>query len=257
MPDDETLSAYLDGELGTAETAEIEARLRWDAALAARLDAVLDVVVALRGLDQVEPPEGLTGRVLERLAHERAGTRVVAFPRRAWIVLASAAAVVAVVVIAGAGLISHSQGWDTGLAALGQRVEQAAQAPAEMRERSGAAGSAGSAGSPAVADAEAVLPSEAAARTYLSALLNASGERTGDAREAVATAGRFRSGVAPGACLEEVAPAGGPWAVVRVESVVYDHRPALAYVLRQDAPQRAEALVVDPATCAVRVTSTQ
>jgi anti-sigma factor RsiW len=73
--DDELLSAYLAAELDDAATAELEARLAADAALRARLDGVHDVVVALRGLDDVDPPAGYARRLRERLDTER-GTAV-------------------------------------------------------------------------------------------------------------------------------------------------------------------------------------
>ncbi len=66
--DDDRLSAYLDGELDPAQAAELESRLAQDPALAAALDAVSDLLVALRGLDEVDPPSGYAERLRARSA---------------------------------------------------------------------------------------------------------------------------------------------------------------------------------------------
>ncbi|MGH8907830.1 MAG: anti-sigma factor family protein [Egibacteraceae bacterium] len=68
-----------------------------------------------------------------------------------------------------------------------------------------------------------------------------------------ATLTEAREEAAPGACLDAVAPVGGPSTVTHVESVVFQGRMAMAYVLRQDATAHYQALVVDPATCETRL----
>jgi anti-sigma factor RsiW len=254
--DDERLSAYLAGELDDAEVAELESRLTRDASLAARLDAVHDVIVALRGLDQVVEPQGLTDRLRERVAQERATQEqateeqvapVVPLRRRLWLMAFSAAAVV-VTVLTAATLLP----WLGNGSIMGSHLaEQAARAPqAHVDERKGA-------GSSFIVDSEAVLASKAAARTYLTSLLSTtlSNSSARSVREAIAAAPPFRSGFAPGACLDTVASGSS---VARVESVVYDGQPALAYVVRrggsgQGGSDPTDALVIDPATCTVKL----
>jgi|GEM_PF-4498600 len=62
------LSAYLDGELGADEDAALEAQLQTDQAMARRLDAIADTLVELRGLDEVDVPDGFAQRLSDRLA---------------------------------------------------------------------------------------------------------------------------------------------------------------------------------------------
>ncbi len=243
--DDERLSAYLDGELDDAEVAELETRLAQNASLAAQLDAVHDAIVALRGLDQVVEPHGLTDRLRERIAQERTAqervAQVVLLPRRPWFVALSAAAAI-VIALTGAALLPRLVNDSITGSHL---AEQAARAPRLHIDEAP--------GSSLIADSEAVLTSEAAARSYLS---SASSFWAQDAREAIAAAPPFRSGVAPGACLDAVAPAGGSSAVARVESVVYEGQPALAYVVRRGGSDQTDALVVDPATCTAKLSVT-
>jgi hypothetical protein len=58
--DVEKLSAYLDGQLSTAETARLESRLASDPALAAVLDALRQSRSVLRRLPQRRPPRNFT-----------------------------------------------------------------------------------------------------------------------------------------------------------------------------------------------------
>lgn len=83
-------------------------------------------------------------------------------------------------------------------------------------------------------------------------------DRAAASRSAVAEAPAFRSGTHPGDCLDQTVRA-DPVIPVRVESVVYEGRPAVAYVLVSAGEgastlDRAEALIVDPAGCAPRLT---
>ncbi|MGH8932238.1 MAG: anti-sigma factor family protein [Egibacteraceae bacterium] len=247
--DDEWLSAYLDSGLDDDAAAELEERLVRDSALAARLDAVLDVVVGLRGLDQVAPPEGFTSRLFERVAAQRPHTPVVPLRRRrSWLAISSAAA--AVVLVAGVGaavLLPQSQ-------RLGERsvAEQAATAQG-LRTLV-------ESGESLVADTEAPLPDEAAARAYFTSRLerlqhDLDGSATGSEatrREAIMAAALFRMGASPGACLDAVAPGEVDSTVTHVESVVYGGHPAIAYLVLRGDSGEVEALVTDPQTCRVR-----
>ena len=104
--DDEWLSAYLDGELGPAEASALEARIARDPALAAELDAAHDVVVALRGLDAVEPPPGFTARLQASLRQELGTGTVVTVSRwRRWAAVTSAAAALVAVGLVGGALL--------------------------------------------------------------------------------------------------------------------------------------------------------
>lgn len=80
-------------------------------------------------------------------------------------------------------------------------------------------------------------------------------------RAEVADAPAFRSGASPDECLEEAgsAEAGVPLVPARVESVVYDGRAAVAYVLvtaDEGSPtlNRVQAWLMAPADCATRLT---
>ena len=97
--DDAVLAAYLDGDLDEADAERLEAAMAADPSIAARLETVLEVVTALRGLDDVEPPAGYTDRLAARLDAERApGAASLAAARdrrrRRWEPLAAAAALV-------------------------------------------------------------------------------------------------------------------------------------------------------------------
>lgn len=70
----ELLAAYLSGDLDETAAARLEQRLEDEPDLARRLDATARVLVALRGVDDVEPPEGVGERLRERLAAEQATT---------------------------------------------------------------------------------------------------------------------------------------------------------------------------------------
>jgi len=233
--DDEWLSAYLDGELDETETAELEARLARDPALAAQLDAVLDVIVALRGLDQVSPPEGLEARVFERLSEERPETPVIPLRRR-WSLraISSVAAAVALVGLGSVALIQQSQ-------RLADRsvVERAVAAresqPTTLPETAAPE-------DPAVTGSGTVIPDENTARIYFTTQLE---RLQSDARHGAVDAS--------GPCHDVVAPPGGTATVADVEPIVYEGKPALAYIVLHDEDDAARAVLTDPQTCRIEV----
>jgi hypothetical protein len=106
---DEALSAYLAGELDEQAAAAFEARLAADPALTARLDALAGALVTLAGADDVEPPQGFGERLGARLEAEGAAADLDARRRaasRRWSAVATAAAAVAVLAIAGGRLLA-------------------------------------------------------------------------------------------------------------------------------------------------------
>lgn len=138
--------------------------------------------------------------------------------------------------------------------------EEAAVPPAPAAPPSPADG-------PVILDEEAALPGAAAVRAryrdlaevtgLLGEPVSAAGDRAAAYRAAVAEASAFRSGARPGDCLAQTGH-GNPVIPVRVESVVHEGRPALAYVLvsaDDDSPtlDRAEAWIVDVSGCAPRL----
>jgi anti-sigma factor RsiW len=73
---DERLSAYLDGELGERERAELEARLRGDPEGARQLDALRALERGLAELERIEPDPAFAARFRVRLERElEAGRR--------------------------------------------------------------------------------------------------------------------------------------------------------------------------------------
>ena len=65
----EMLAAYLAGELDDVSTARIERALLDDAELRAQLDGIHDTVIALRQVDDVEPPADLRQRLTDHLTN--------------------------------------------------------------------------------------------------------------------------------------------------------------------------------------------
>lgn len=144
---DELVSAYLAGELDAAETAAFERRLRDDARLRARIDALADALVALRGHDLVEEPPGYRQRLEQRLAAETGSAPVTPLDERRaqrsrsggwWSGVAAAAAVVALGAVFAAGALRDLGGRDvattmaddaSGGAAVEAQDEAAAGAP--------------------------------------------------------------------------------------------------------------------------------
>lgn len=154
--DGEALSAWLAGELPPAEAEELERRVAAEPALARRLVVLHDALVALRGLDTAEPPEGFDARLVERLGSEPVaevvplsrgtrGARPVAKSRRApWGWLGAAAA--GLVLLAGAlsvPLLFGGQGGDeaalSGAPAGDAAEESETEAASEAAEEAGGA----------------------------------------------------------------------------------------------------------------------
>lgn len=195
--DDELLSAYLAAELDDAATAEFEARLAADAALRARLDEVHEVVVALRGLDDVDPPAGYARRLRERLDTER-GTavpgRVVALdPVRArgrgtWRSVGTAAAALVFVAVIGTAVARWGGGVGSGedLATGGAESAEDAAAP-EEQQRSLAAEAGEAAEGDGDTQFDAAAPAETAAAGGTDDA-DATGDDTAGAAEDLATA---------------------------------------------------------------------
>jgi hypothetical protein len=103
--DGELISAWLAGELDPPAAEEVERRLRAEPDLAARVDRVHDTLVALRGLDAVEPPPGMDERLRQRLAAERSPRPVSSLTerraaRRSWRLPALGAAAAVLVLLA-------------------------------------------------------------------------------------------------------------------------------------------------------------
>lgn len=131
--DDLPLSAYIDGALDEKETREIEARLKVEPALAARLEALRAANAGFRrdsqSIDEIPMSDGLTS-LLDRLkkedgdapteAPQEAPSNVVAFPfwRRAGRALEAHRAIAASIALLGAFAIAQTlmtgpapQGW--------------------------------------------------------------------------------------------------------------------------------------------------
>jgi hypothetical protein len=105
---DEALSAYLAGELDERAAAAVAARLAADPALARRLDTLAAALVALGGVDDIEPPAGYADRLRARFDAEGAAADLDARRRaasRRWSAVATAAAAAAVLAIAGGRLL--------------------------------------------------------------------------------------------------------------------------------------------------------
>lgn len=120
MDTGERLAAYLSGELDPDERTALEAELAGDPGLRARLDRVRAADEALAAMPEVELPEGFSDRLHRRLAPELdavLGDELAA--RRArrsaprWLPALGAAAVLALVVAGGVGILSTGGGDDT------------------------------------------------------------------------------------------------------------------------------------------------
>ncbi|MGH8901788.1 MAG: anti-sigma factor family protein [Egibacteraceae bacterium] len=273
--EDDRLSAYLDGELDPSQAADLEARLEKDPARAAALDAVSEVLVALRGLDEVEPPQGYTERLRARLAEARPApaddvVHLADHPplrsalRRRWLTVGGAAAAATLLGLVGGVLVRGG---------IRGPIPEAANAPVELRqEATGEDEGAPTLRLPslsvprlAIVDAETPLADEAAVRAHLAgrdeakALLGTPVDQVPEladaARKTIAAAPLLRSGVAPDACLDAIEQAG---LVAHVESVTYQGQPALAYVVASASDgssklDQVHVILVDPRTCAERL----
>jgi hypothetical protein len=97
----EDLAAYLDGELGEAARARVDARLAGDAALRAELNALREIDALYRALPLVNAPEDFDARLRDRLDDERTAAEPIRLStrrrherqRRVWPMLAAAALV--------------------------------------------------------------------------------------------------------------------------------------------------------------------
>jgi anti-sigma factor RsiW len=270
-PQEDRLSAYLDGELDPALAAELEARLAQDPDLAGALDAVSDVLVTLRGLDEVDPPAGYTERLRARLAEARqVPTEVAALAdrsprRRTWRGLGVAAAAALLGLVGGAVIRGGI---------LRGPAPELSQAPFEAEIKRELAEDAGgptvrlpalSTAPTSIVDAETPLANEAAVRAHLAelpeakALLGTSVDQVPEladaTRRAITAAPLFRSGAAPAACLDTIEQVG---LVAHVESVLYQQKPALAYVVASASDgartlDQVQVILVDPGTCTERL----
>lgn len=235
---DVLLAAWLDGELDEVTDRRVRAWLDTDPALAARLAAIHDTVVALSGVDDVEPPAGYEARLGARLDDERAarppGPRRSAPHRRRLARLSGAAAALVGVAVLGAGILTVS-------------VRTGADRTAgtdESARRPGAAGLSQDAGPgrgpvPLV-DARARVSGPDALRRRYTAIAQGAARTAGDQTPA----GR-RAGPRPHACPDEL---GARDVVVRVEPILYAGRPGLAYVT-VDARDRTRVTVVAADGC--------
>jgi hypothetical protein len=242
--DGELLAAYLDDDLDDDAVAALEARLRAEPALAARLDATARSVALLQGLDEVEPPEGYAERLRERLAAERSVATLRPQRRRAaWGVLGGLAAAFAALAIVGGGIAVRGGG-EAGLVAEGGGEDLAAESAEDDTsgeafgedEESAAAGADAAAQAedapaaaaapvpeqqraappdePVVVDQGVALADEAAVRDHLGDLPEVQALLGLPVDEAAALAERYRvvlqrapafqNGVAPAACLDAV-----------------------------------------------------
>lgn len=303
-PDGDVLSAYLSGDLDEAAAAALEERLGDDPELVRRLDATAQVLIALRGVDEVGLPPDAGRRLRDRLAGASAPagdatvTPLDARRRLSWKAVAGVAAGLAALALVGGGLLQGfgtQGGLDmalddsaTGGGAEERAVPEAMEAPAagdaaeeedgdafagreRLDEQAPAPPATGAsprpADGPTILDDEAALPDVDAVRDRYQGLPEVAGllgepvpaaaGRAAAYRAAVAEAPAFRSGARPGDCLAQVGE-GEPVIPVRVESVVHEGQPALAYVLvsvRQGSPtlDRAEAWIVDPTSCTRRL----
>ncbi|HUH07256.1 MAG TPA: hypothetical protein VML96_05540 [Egibacteraceae bacterium] len=72
LAEGEALSAYLSGDLDPGATESLEARLREDPELSARLERMRQMLESLRRVEDVSPPHGYAGRLRDALEAARA-----------------------------------------------------------------------------------------------------------------------------------------------------------------------------------------
>lgn len=249
--------------------------------------------------DRLAAPQAAEGRTAHpEAADEEAGTTVTPLASRRrlpWSAIGGVAAGLAAIALIGGGLL---QGFGTSEESVGDRpasgtaedeaVPEALEAPAREEAETEALdrGDGGADGEeqadvsapeaapraradgPVVLDEEVALADEREVRSRYQRLPEVVGllgepaaiapDRAAAYRSAVADAPAFRSGTRPGDCLDDTV---GADAVipVRVESVVHDGRPAVAFVLvsageGSSSLDRVEARIVDPVGCAPRLT---
>lgn len=280
------LSAWLSGDLDAAEAATVEHRLASEPELAARLERVHGLLVALRGLDTIEPPVGMSERLHHRLAQERRQVPSLAAARarrstRWQPILGAAAAVVLLAVLVPVLTRSAGESQTTaapaGYAAEGggeggdsAAAPQAADEQASEASEAEAAGAEVSAELPGPVVTEVDLPGAASADPEVALAERSFGAEEADAllglpvQEAFVVArdyaaqlrdaAPFSSGAAPAACLDAVQAGRRAAVPVRVEGFMLSGQPRLGYVLviaspGSDVLDRVDTVVADPATC--------
>lgn len=276
------LSAWLSGDLDPADAETVERRLASEPELSARLERVHGLLVALRGLDTVDPPEGMSERLRRRLDQERqeVPSLAAARARRAtrWQpILGAAAAVVLLAVLV--PVLARSAGDSATTAAParyaeeeGAGADEAAEAPeaaaldAEQEAASESAGAGAEAlrdlAGPVVTDggerSESDFQRHAAEVPEAMALIGLPVEEgrrlAGEYAAQLQAVEAFTSGLAPDACLDQVR-SGLRFAIpARVERFTVVGQPRLGYVLVTASPgsdvlDRVETPVADPALC--------
>lgn len=279
--DGELLSAYLTGELDDVTARQLQRRLADEPELVRQLDALAGALVTMGGVDTVAEPDGFADRLAQRLDEERrrqAPARRTGLP--GWLAGggAVAAVLVAVAVVSstmlGGGGDSADVATDdsagraaTEFADLGVAESADESAPAQDSVEAGA-GSARPPG-PIIVDSEPVeVASQGALRRRyrnlpeVEALLGVSVDEAAElADEHTQRLQEYDADgdLSPQACLDVVSTeASAPIVVVRVERVIYDGQPAVAYVVVTASPDatvldRVEVWVVAPPGCATLI----
>jgi hypothetical protein len=270
--DGELLSAWLSGDLDADRAENLERRLAAEPELAARLDLVHHTIVALRDLDTVEPPPGMSERLRERLAAERAQVPSLAAARvrrrSRWPVLGAAAAVV--VLLAAVPVLTRALGGDGGGDAA-QEAEfslESAEGGAdddEMAEEDAAAAAPEPAagGGPVITEdsmarreGDRVLTEASEANALLGLPVEQAREVAADYTATIRSASPLaQTGVEPAACLDQVTADREVAVPVRAEAFTVGTAARLTYVLVTASPGSrvldvVEVRVVDAATCA-------
>lgn len=124
-PDDERLSAWLDGELDPRERGALEAELRERPGAEAQLEALRALERALGGLERIEPAAGFGARFRARLEQELDARRL-PWWQRVWERLVPGSLVGAGAFATAAALIALAV-WLGRPEALGPELEQIAE----------------------------------------------------------------------------------------------------------------------------------
>lgn len=141
-PPDETLAAYLVGDLDAQQAAAVDAALD-DPDTAARLDALAETLVRLRRVDDVAPPDGYAERLRARLQAPAPGTPATvttldrARARRTWSGVGAAAAALVLLAV-GSFAVLQGVGGGSG----GDSAEVAGEQPLADADAGDEAGSA-------------------------------------------------------------------------------------------------------------------
>lgn len=266
-PDEgELLAAYLDADTDDLATARIERRLREDAQVAARLDALARTRARLQRLDEVAPPPELRQRLDARLRAERAAvddttgrapSKTVHADsadrqRRRWFApLAAAAALMFAAAIGGAALFDLLPQTTSGGESAGTSPETSGDAAAPMAAPDSAREDAGAEEAEEADDAEeldeqtraadgAMIP-PVTADTQIAARLR---RRVPQGDDPAAQEAELRANAGLGTdqlCLTGVE-------ADAVDLVERDGRPLLATLERREAG--SQVTLFDPVTCA-------